>query len=202
LKWKPINKGVVVMLVIKKKNLVMGLLIVLLIITGYLNLVYNQSILNNDDVVQTSDQGDDDTVQDSDKEALDIDDENVSVSDAAPVSSSNFFVDYRLERQNTRKEEIEYIRELLNNPEADSEIKKEAQAQLLEITNSMEKELSMEALIKAKGFDEVVVIMHKDSVNVIVDKKELKPEEVAQILDIVKRESGQKAENIKIIPKI
>ena len=44
------------------------------------------------------------------------------------------------------------------------------------------KELSMEALIKAKGFNEAVVIMHRDSVNVIVDKQELKPEEVAQIL--------------------
>ena len=111
-------------------------------------------------------------------------------------------MDYRTERQNTRKEEIEYIREILDNPESDLEIKKEAQAQLLEITNSMEKELSMEALIKAKGFNEAVVIMHRDSVNVIVDKQELKPEEVAQILDIVKRESGQEAENIKIIPKI
>lgn len=190
------------MLVLKKKSLVMGILVVLLIITGYLNLIYNQNILNSGDAIQTSDQRDVIADKDSGNEPANGDDENVRVSDAAPASSANFFVDYRTERQNTRKEEIEYIREILDNPESDLEIKKEAQAQLLEITNSMEKELSMEALIKAKGFNEAVVIMHRDSVNVIVDKQELKPEEVAQILDIVKRESGQEAENLKIIPKI
>ena len=179
----------------------MGILVVLLIITGYLNLIYNQNILNSGDAIQTSDQRDVIADKDSGNEPANGDDENVRASDAAP-KFGKFFVDYRTERQNTRKEEIEYIREILDNPESDLEIKKEAQAQLLEITNSMEKELSMEALIKAKGFNEAVVIMHRDSVNVIVDKQELKPEEVAQILDIVKRESGQEAENIKIIPKI
>lgn len=189
------------MLVVKKKSLVMGLLVVLLVITGYLNLVYNQSVLRNGEAVETSEQDNSLSNQDIGTQS-NSDDENVSVADATPVSSANFFVSYRAERVNTRKEEIEYIREILDNPESDPEIKKEAQAQLLEITNSMEKELSIEALIKAKGFNEAVVILHKDSVNVIVDKQELKPEEVAQILDIVKRESGQSAENIKIIPKI
>jgi hypothetical protein len=47
-----------------------------------------------------------------------------------------------------------------------------------------------------------LVILHENSVSVIIDKQDLKPEEVAQILDIVKRESGEKPENIKIIPKI
>jgi len=79
---------------------------------------------------------------------------------------------------------------------------KEAQAQLLEITSNMESELAIENLIKAKGFRDAVVIIHKDNVNVIVDKPELVPEDVAIILDIVKRESGKDAENIKIIPKI
>ena len=39
-------------------------------------------------------------------------------------------------------------------------------------------------------------IMHRDSVNVIVDKQELKPEEVAQILDI---ECGNRGRKLKIL---
>ena len=40
------------MLVLKKKSLVMGILVVLLIITGYLNLIYNQNILNSGDAIK------------------------------------------------------------------------------------------------------------------------------------------------------
>jgi stage III sporulation protein AH len=189
------------MLVVKRKSVVMGILIVLLIITGYLNLVYNQSVLNGQDVQEAvSQQGEEDGIAVKDKEGSS--EEEDDTAEVAAVSSANFFASYRLERENTRKEEIEYIREILDNPASDPEMKKEAQAQLLEITKNMEKELAIEALIKAKGFKDVVVILHKDSVNVIVDRPELKQEEVAQILDIVRRESGHKPENIKIIPKI
>jgi len=189
------------MLVIKRKSVVMGILIVLLIITGYLNLVYNQSVLNGQDAQEAvSQQGKEDGIAVKDKEGSS--EEEDDTAEVAAVSSANFFASYRQERENTRKEEIEYIREILDNPASDPEMKKEAQAQLLEITKNMEKELAIEALIKAKGFKDVVVILHKDSVNVIVDKPELKQEEVAQILDIVRRESGHKPENIKIIPKI
>ncbi len=188
------------MLVLKKKSVVMGILVVLLIITGYLNLVYNQSVLNEQNVQEAvNQQGEEDGIAVKDKEGS-LEEEDAA--EVAAVSSANFFTSYRLERENTRKEEIEYIREILDNPESDPDMKKEAQAQLLEITKNMEKELAIEALIKAKGFKDVVVILHKDSVNVIVDKPELKQEEVAQILDIVRRESGHKPENIKIIPKI
>ena len=65
----------------------------------------------------------------------------------------------------------------------------------------METELAIENLIKAKGFNDAIVIIHKDNVNVIIDKAELVPEEVA-ILDIVKRETEKDIDNIKIIPKI
>lgn len=189
------------MLVVKRKSVVMGILVVLLIITGYLNLVYNQSVLNGQNAQEAvSQQDEEDGIAVKDEEGSPQEGEDAA--EVAAVSSANFFTSYRLERENTRKEEIEYIREILDNPESDPDMKKEAQQQLLEITKNMEKELAIEALIKAKGFKDVVVILHKDSVNVIIDKPELKQEEVAQILDIVRRESGHKPENIKIIPKI
>jgi hypothetical protein len=56
-------------------------------------------------------------------------------------------------------------------------------------------------LIKAKGFQAVVAIIHRNNVSIIVDKPELALEEVAQILSIVIDQSGHRPENIKIIPK-
>ena len=62
----------------------------------------------------------------------------------------------------------------------------------------MESELNTENLIRAKGFEEVIVSMHNGSVNVIVDADALTDEQVAQILDIVLRQTGETAENIKV----
>ena len=89
----------------------------------------------------------------------------------------------------------------MDNPNSDENKRAEAQDQLLQLTQIMEKELGVEGLIKAKGFDDVIVMLQENSVNVVVDKKDLSSEEVAQILDIVRRETGQEAENIKIIPR-
>ena len=63
----------------------------------------------------------------------------------------------------------------------------------------METEFSIEKLIIAKGFSDAAVTFHKGAVNVVIEADELTSEQVAQILDIVKRESGEKAENIKIM---
>ena len=95
-----------------------------------------------------------------------------------------------------------HINSIVDNPNSDGDMIKEAQAQLLELTTNMEAELVIENLIKAKGVRDAIVIIHRDNVNVIVDKTELVPEEVAMILDIVKRETDKDTKNIKIIPKI
>ena len=62
----------------------------------------------------------------------------------------------------------------------------------------MEVELTVENLVRGKGFDDVIVSMHAGSVNVIVGADTLNDEQVAQILDIVLRETGESAENVKI----
>lgn len=199
------------MLILQRKNIVISILVVLLIITGYLNFAYNQKMLNKDNVENAMNDTDNEEVEASKvtvsdaSEELDGDEitEDGEVEDVSTTSAKgSFFANYRIERENTRKKEIEVIREIVDNPNSDAEMKKEAQAQLLEIADNMEKELLIEGLIKAKGFEDTIVMMSKNSVNVIVNRSELKPEEVAQILDIVKRESGKSADSIKIIPMV
>lgn len=194
------------MLMLKRKNLVVGMLVVLLVITGYLNFAYNQNALNDkkgDNILNNTDKKPTVTVKDALKKGENNEDnaDDTKSSDVVNASStSSFFVEYRFERENTRKKEIEYIKEIVENPKSEVDMKNEAQAQLLEITNNMEKELNIEGLLKAKGFKDSIVIFNQDYVSVIVEKNELVPEEVAQILDIVKRESGKTADNIRIIP--
>ena len=210
------------MLIVRKKNIIVGLLVVLLIITGYLNFWFNQNSIQTNKFEDNEVSYKGSEKKQSDIQEHDIENEKsefggkITVTDLEEPSDlsngedltetssmqSSFFRDYRFERKQERNKEIEYINSVLNNPASDPEMIREAQSQLLEITSNMETELAIENLIKAKGFNDAIVIIHKDNVNVIIDKAELVPEEVAMILDIVKRETEKDIDNIKIIPKI
>ena len=64
----------------------------------------------------------------------------------------------------------------------------------------MEMELVTEGLIKAKGFDDVIVTSSSSCINVIVKSANLTSGEVAQIVSIVQEQSNASLDNIKIIP--
>ncbi len=110
---------------------------------------------------------------------------------------SGFFASYREERDNVRTQELAYLDAIVSQG-ADTETLNDAQKQKLDLINCMEIELTVENLVRGKGFDDVIVSMHAGSVNVIVGAETLNDEQVAQILDIVLRETGETAENVKI----
>ena len=58
-----------------------------------------------------------------------------------------------------------------------------------------------ENLIQTKGFENSIVFVNGDSINVIIKSKEMKQEEVAQVQNIVSREMGAEIENIHISTK-
>lgn len=115
------------------------------------------------------------------------------------AANENFFEAFREERESTRTLEIEYLDEIIAASANDSETLKDATEQKLRLVANMEAEFSAESMIRAKGFGDAAVTFHKGSVNVVIATEELSSEEVAQILDIVKRETGEKTENIKIM---
>ena len=119
------------------------------------------------------------------------------VSTVSARSSAGFFASYREERDNVRTQEMAYLDAIVSQG-ADEATLSEAQKQKLDLINCMELELTMENLIRGKGFDEVIVSMHAGSVNVIVGADALNDEQVAQILDIVLRETDETAANVKI----
>lgn len=64
----------------------------------------------------------------------------------------------------------------------------------------METELALEGLIKAKGFEDVVISTSATNINVIVKSAELQEAEVAQICDIIEGQTDYTLDNIKIFP--
>lgn len=153
---------------INKKTIVIASLVVLLAITGFLN--WKFAVDNNDQL-------------------------NVP-GDKDPVT--NTFADFRTERERVRTQEITSIDSIINNENTDAQTLADAQKMKLEITDVMEKELLIEGLLKAKGFEDVVVTISSESVNVVVKPTELTQQQVAQVLEIVVRETSMTPENIKI----
>ena len=123
-------------------------------------------------------------------------------NDSTIVSSANYFSQYRSERLTTRNEELLQLDEVIQAAEASSSEKSDALSMKIELTGMTEKELLLENLIKAYGFEDAVVVMGLDSgsVNVIAKSSELTTEDAIKIYTIVSEETGISAENVKIIP--
>ena len=76
--------------------------------------------------------------------------------------------------------------------------KQEAVDSMVRMTDIAEKEAAAEVLLQAKGFQEAVVSINGDAVDVVINAAELSDAQRAQIEDIVKRKTDIAAENIVI----
>lgn len=121
---------------------------------------------------------------------------------SAIVSSANYFTQYRNERLSTRNEEILQLDSIINASEVNSVERSNALSLKTELTSITEKELLLESLIKAYGFEDVVVVMgiDSDSVNVIAKDADLTADDAIIIYTIIAEENIASPENVKIIP--
>jgi len=125
-------------------------------------------------------------------------------SQITPVAKNlenDFFIDYKLERDRLRGQEADYLRELINNPNASSESKEKAQQDLIALSQKVEKEMIVENLIKAKGFEDAVIFFSDDHVNIVIKTDGLLQKDIAQITDEVTKTTGISVDKITIIER-
>ncbi len=116
-------------------------------------------------------------------------------------SSATFFTTYRTDRTNSRNDEIAYYKELIAQEGIAEETKLEYEGKITKLVEAMTTELTMEGLIKAKGFEEAVVSYSDTYINVILKGSELTENEITQVVDIVQGQTGGRdIDFIKIIP--
>ena len=126
----------------------------------------------------------------------------VSSDENALVSSANYFSQYRTERLSTRSEELVQLDQIIESAEVGSEEYSDAIDMKIELTQMTETEMLLESLIKAYGFEDVVVVigLESDNVNVIAKSQELSTDDAITIYSIIAEETGVSPENVKIIP--
>lgn len=108
---------------------------------------------------------------------------------------SEYVAGARMEREQTHSKTKESLNEIINSTSVSEDAKKEAVDKLTDI---MEKESATEQLLASKGFEDAVVSIGEDSVDVVLNYEELSSSDRAQIEDIVTRKTGYSVSQLVI----
>ena len=110
-----------------------------------------------------------------------------------------FFVEYRLERDRVRGQELEMLNDIISNPQAGVETRREAELEILKLVELMEKELIVENMLKAQGYPDAIYFGGKDGVTVMIHTDHLSEEEFFRISDMVSAVAGVSREKVQVI---
>ena len=131
-----------------------------------------------------------------------LDNDKTATADGDAVATSTFFTTYRSNWDEMRAEEINNLNEIIA-VEGDeyAEARANATAQKQKIIELMETEMLLESLLKAKGYDDLVVTIGVDSnnVNVIAAKESLTLQDTAIIYNTIVEELDVSPDYVKIL---
>ena len=214
------------MKILKRNQLIVLVISLMLITAGYLNFTANQ-----ENIIETSTIADRDDTTIGDAQLVStvpkedeinvvenlisgeiknelLEDEQPTSNNANTNEKNNteeandyYFTTARLERNTMYSELLETYQEMYNNTNSNANQKSEALTKINEINNTKNAIMIVENLIMAKNFEDVVIFVNEGSVSVIIKAHELKQEDVAQIQNIVSRELNVGAETIHISNK-
>ncbi len=139
-------------------------------------------------------------------EKADSSEEDSAPGEAVLVSTtiaSNYFANAKLEREQKRSLSKETLLELVDNKNLSDKEKANAVSSLLDLNAKAEMENDTETLLEAKGFSDAIVIMSEEgNIDVIINASSVSEQEVAQVEDIVKRQTGADSSKIVISPVV
>jgi stage III sporulation protein AH len=110
-----------------------------------------------------------------------------------------FFVEYRMQRERVRANEVEMLNQMVDNPNISEAGKRQAEEQLLALIEVMEKELMVENLLKANGFRDAVFFYRGNVANVVVQAENLSDQEFLQIAEMVSSATGVAMEHVVVV---
>lgn len=185
---------------IKKNHIIITALAIMIAIAGYIN--YAEGI---DDLIKNK--GKDEpkneelievgNVLDSDDEDEIIDEPGTVVLTSGKVRNEQL-AQAKLNREQLRASSEEELMNIINNKDLTEDAKKTAVEQYSKLKDISEKEVAIELLLSAKGFDNSVVSISENSVDAVLEVIELSEKDKAQVEDIIKRKTGFEASQISI----
>ena len=210
------------MKIIKKNQIIIYIIVLILMIGGYLNYTSNTEKQMSTETAMQIESKDDTKVADIGDARLvnsnDLAQENVTENEninnvtentttnnttieTNTKNSNNYFVQSKLERDTMYSQMLETYENVLNSDNSLETQKQSATEEIQKINNTKNSIMICENLIKTKGFENSIIFVNGNSINVIIGADELKQEEIAQIQNIVSREMNSQIENIHITKK-
>lgn len=217
------------MKVIKRNQLIILVISLMLITAGYLNftadnntittsyltaelgdatLVSSNSVVaeNNAEtenalVENNTAQSSTNTVEGNVVEGNAVQENNLVETAATYETDDTYFTTSKLERENMYSQMLETYQQIYNNTETSNDQKTSALNEIAAINKTKNAIMIAENLISAKGFKNCVIFVNDNSVSVIIGEKELVTEQIAQIQNIVSRELNVDAGIIHISTK-
>ena len=194
--------------ILKKNQFIVTFLAVLIAVAGYLNYSANLDKKNEskkvtNDTYESVYSKDNLLTNNEDIESMDKE-ETTEEPGAAVLTNgstlSSYMVQAKLNREQTRSKNKETLLEVINNNDIGDKEKKKAVKSMVKITENSEMENNIETLLKAKGFNDIIVTINDNQADVILSDTEVSDEKRAQIEDVIKRKTNISVNNITITP--
>lgn len=212
------------MKILKRNQLIVLVISLMLVTAGYLNFTSTNQSQNNsapnlaslgdatlvssntveienkeqNQVPESTDNKTDETVS----EEPEISQETSTKTDTVKtVEEDTYFTTSKLERENMYSQMLETYQEIYNNTNSTPEQKNTAMQEMAKVNETKNAIMIAENLVKAKGFKDIVIFENSNSTSVIIKADKLEPEQIAQIQNIISRELEVGAEQISISTK-
>jgi len=169
---------------------------------GDAKLVSSNDILGGDTTdTNTISETEEETAQNTTNDTVENMATNETKETSSDTSNGEYFVKSKLERDTMYSQMIETYEKVLNSNNSLETQKQSATQEITKINETKNSIMICENLIQTKGFENSVIFVNGESVSVIIGAEEIKPEEVAQIQNIIAREMKAEIENIHIATK-
>ena len=116
------------------------------------------------------------------------------------VVYTDYFKSSHADRDTSRTETVMQYNAIIESEATSAEAKANAEKELAALVANMETEQRLEALIKALGYDDCLVTVGTENINVILKSDAMTEPEVAQVLEIIVTETNKSAPNVRIKP--
>lgn len=126
-----------------------------------------------------------------------INNENKTIN-STMSESENYFTQSRLDRDNMYSQLLENYQKILETDKLEAEEKSNAQKEIKRINDEKNAIMISENLIKTKGFKDIIIFVNNGNVSVIVKAEKLEENQISQIQNIITRELNVKVNKINV----
>ncbi len=185
-------------MIISKKHIVLSALVLALSVAVYLNWEYVK--VNGDSFENTQKVAVEGAVDGmTSPSPLDDNTGGDDGADATAAYGEAYFAEAKLSRTKARDEAADALKYMLEDANLTTDQMTQLTMEAASIAKSIETEGKIENLIKARGFEECMVYLEEDRIDVLVKCSDMTDSEAAQIKDVILSEVTVPDKNISII---